>query len=254
MRGLKKPRSPRNVSPDGQMRRSMQQAEKDFLAALPSEANKAICARSTFDALEKRRLREVLYAEQGSLCVFCERRIAEEQHPPPRIDHWRPLGANPDLALCWRNLYLCCATETTCDCRKQESPLRANDQDSDLPWPVDHAYEHSVGFTSLGEMYVRSDAPLSTAQRAVLALAIGAPHNGEKKNNGILNLNLPTLVAARQAALDSERDRLEHDYRGKTAGKADRAARAEAMLAKRPLLEYVSIRVCWLTRTLGEGR
>ena len=254
MRGIRKSNPPGNVSPAGQVRRSMQQAERDFVAALRSATERTACARSTFDALEKRKLREVLYAEQGSLCVFCERRIKEQQHPPPRIDHWRPLSANPELALCWRNLYLCCATETTCDCRKKESPLSADDEDAELPWPVDHAYECSIGFTSLGEMYVRSNTLLSSAQYKALTLAIGAPHNGEKKDNGILNLNHPALVAARQAALDSERIRLDRDYRGKTASKADRAARAEAMLTEQPLWEYVSIRVCWLTGTLGKWR
>jgi uncharacterized protein (TIGR02646 family) len=254
MRKLGKPRSPRNVSPDGQPRQSMQQAEKAFLVALRSAADAAECARSAFDALEKRNLRSVLYEEQGYLCVYCERRIAEGQQPCPRIDHWRPLSKNPNLALHWHNLYLCCATETTCDCRKGQSVLRADDQAPDLPWPVALGYDRCLGFTSKGEIYVRSDAPLSDAQRRVLALAVGIPHNAKTRDNGILNLNHPTLIAARAAAVESECDRLEDDYKGKTASKDDRAARAAAMLAERRLQEFVSIRVGWLTKTLSKGR
>ncbi len=103
----------------------------------------------------------------------------------PAIDHWRPLGLNPDLALHWRNLYLSCPNPATCDCRKYKSPLRAADGDTDLPWPVDRDYAHCVGFTSLGEIYVRSDAPLDAAQRKALVLAIGVPHDETTKDNGI---------------------------------------------------------------------
>jgi predicted ATP-binding protein involved in virulence len=46
MRKLDKRRSPKNVSPDGQPRQSMQQAEKAFLIALRSAADAAECARS----------------------------------------------------------------------------------------------------------------------------------------------------------------------------------------------------------------
>jgi hypothetical protein len=59
MRRLDKRRSPGNVSPDGQPRQSMQQAEKAFLVALRSAADAAECARSAFDALETRKLRSM---------------------------------------------------------------------------------------------------------------------------------------------------------------------------------------------------
>jgi len=126
MRGIRKAQPPRDVSRDGQQPRPLQKAERDFLAALPSAEDPSSFARSTFNSLEKAKLRAVLYVEQGALCVYCERRVAEG-HPAPRIDHWRPLGQNPELALAWRNLYLCCAHPATCDCGKHESPLRAAD-------------------------------------------------------------------------------------------------------------------------------
>lgn len=253
MRGLRKRRPPGDVSPDGQEARTWRQAEAEFLVGLPSVADRTGYARSTFDSMEKRKLRAVMYQEQGGLCVYCERRVGEGQ-PTPRIDHWRPLSAAPEFALHWRNLYLSCATDTTCDCRKHESSLRAEPFDADLPWPADHAYERCVGFTSLGEAYVRTDAPLNDAQRRALVLALGVPHDDTVKHNGVLNLNHPALVAARVAALDSERSRLERDYKSRTASREERVARATELLKDQPLREFISIRLRWLERSLGKAR
>ncbi len=253
MRGIRKARPPKDVSPDGQEPRPLQKAERDFLAALPAAADSSGFARSTFNSLEKAKLRAVLCVEQGALCVFCERRVAEGQ-PTPRIDHWRPLGENPKLALAWRNLYLSCANPATCDCRKHETPLRAADQDPDLPWPADHHYEHCVGFTSLGEMYVRSDAPLDAAQRKALVLAIGVPHDDRTQDNGILNLNHPALTAARAEALDIERAWLRRRFNSRLASRSEREGIADGRLRDHPLTTFVSIRVGWLRKTLGVGR
>lgn len=253
MRGLRKPWPPRNVSPDGQEARTLKQAEEEFVEELPKVMDRSRFARATFDAMDKRKLREVMYQEQGGLCVYCEHRV-EERNPLPRIDHWQPLSVNPELALHWRNLYLSCATDSTCDSRKHGAPLRADPSDPGLPWPVDLAYERCVGFTSLGEAYVRKDAPLDDAQRRSLIHALGVPHDDVTKDNGILNLNHPALVAARVAALDSERDRLERDYEGKMANRADRAARVDKLLNEKKLQEFVSIRVRWLERSLGKSR
>ncbi len=253
MRGLRKSRPPRDVSPDGQPSPPLQQAERDFLAALASATDKVKFARSSFNDLEKPKLRAVLYVEQGALCVYCECRVAE-RHPLPHIEHWRPLGLNPELALHWRNLYLSCANPATCDCRKRKDPLRAADGDPDLPWPVEHSYEHCVGFTSLGEIYVRSDAPLNDAQRKALVLAVGVPHDSATKDNGILNLNHPALIAARSAAIDSEQMRLDRRFRNRTASRPEREVIADECLGADPLPEFVSIRVGWLCKTLGVGR
>jgi len=231
----------------------LQKAERDFLAILPAAADPSGLARSTFNSLEKAKLRAVLYLEQGALCVYCERRVVEGQ-PPPRIDHWRPLGQNPKLALHWRNIYLSCPNPATCDCRKQESPLRAAEGDPDLPWPVEHQYEHCVGFTSLGEMYVRLDAPLDAAQRKALVFAIGVPHDRVPKDNGILNLNHPALIAARAAAIDSERTRLKRRFENRMASRSERKVIAAKHFGNHPLPEFVSIRVAWLRKTLGAGR
>lgn len=253
MRGLKKPQPPRNVSPDGQQKRTWAQAEKELRDGLPNATNPVAYARLVYDSMEKQKLRAIMYREQGGLCIFCERRIKEGQSTP-RIDHWRPLSKEPNLAVHWRNLHLSCATEVTCDCRKDETQLRAAPGDKDLPWPVDHVYEHCVGFTSLGEAYVRTDAPLDDAQRRALTLALGTPHSDVVRDNGILNLNHPALVAARVEALDNERSRMERKCKDKTATRDERVARASALLKEQPLHEFISIRVRWLDRSLGKAK
>jgi hypothetical protein len=103
-------------------------------------------------------------------------------------------------------------------------------------------------------MYVRTDAPLNDAQRRALVRALGVPHDGTTQDNGILNLNHPSLVAARSAAVNVERKRMERDYKNKAASRADREVRAERMLGERPLQAFVSIRVGWLRGTLGRAR
>jgi uncharacterized protein (TIGR02646 family) len=253
VRGVSKPWPPRDVYPDGHQPSGLREAEKAYLDELPEVANKGSHARSEFDRLEKRKLRTVMYREQRSLCVYCERQIAEG-YPPPRIDHWRPLSHEPELALHWQNLYLSCHSPETCDCAKRDRPLRWDDADSHLPWPTELPYEDVIGFTSGGEIYVRSDAPLPDATRRALELTIADCSDGDRKRPCIVNLNHQALVAARAAALDGERLRLERAFKDKTASKSEREERATEILAQERLPAFVSIRVAWLRKRLGRGR
>ena len=242
-----------DVYPDGQARTRLRQAENAYLAALRGMFNQRTFARSEFDRLDKRKLRRVMYREQRSLCIYCEREIAEG-HPQPRIDHWRPLRAVPELALHWRNLYLSCQSEETCDSAKGDRPFRWDDADPHMPWPVDLPYEDVVGFTRRGEIYVRLDVALPNATRRALELAISDRPDGGRVRRGIVNLNHPALIAARAAALDSERMRMEREFRSRTATRYQRAQRASHLLGRGQLPEFVSIRVAWLRKTLGRGR
>jgi uncharacterized protein (TIGR02646 family) len=253
MRRVSKPWPPANVSPDGHAACTFARAEQDYLAALPVAQDRTAFARSRFDQIDKAKLREVLYGEQRSICVYCERSL-QEGHPAPRIDHWRPLSSNHDEALCWKNLYLSCPTPGTCDDAKAQRPLKWHDEDEDLPWPVDFAYEDVLGFTSRGEIYVRTDLVLDGARRKALELALDDQQDGNRKRAAILNLNHPTLVAARAAALDSERTRLQRDFEARTASRDERAERANILVTGNPLPPFVSIRATWLRRMLGRGR
>lgn len=253
MRGLAKVRPPANVSPDGQTPRSFEAAEEEYLAALPDRPNRSRFARVAFDGLDKSKLRQVMYGEQGSLCVYCERELSENDGPPP-VEHWRPLSRDPDNALHWDNLYLSCPTMDTCDGAKKDKCLKANDADPDLPWPTELDYHELVGFTSLGEMYVRDDVDMDDATRRALELAIGDPQHDGMRRQSILNLNHPTLVAARSAELDREQTRLRQEFDNGTATNDEREQRAARLLAREQLPAFVSIRVSWLRRTLGRGR
>ena len=246
MRGISKPWPPRDVYPDGQAQMSLRQAEAVFLRALRErEFERSRFARLKYDELDKRKLRREMYREQRSLCIYCERHIGEGNRP--RIEHWLPLSRNPKFALHWNNLYLSCSFPDTCDTAK-------DDAEPHLPWPVDRQYEDVVGFTSGGEIYVRSDVALSDSTRRAIELAIGARPDDDRKRRGIVNLNHPALIEARAAVVDSERTRMEKRYKKKTATREERAQFATQILNKDKRPDFVSIRVAWLRRMLGRGR
>ena len=232
---------------------SLREAERAYLAALSVVTDQVSFARSEFDRLEKRKLRVEMYPEQHSLCIYCERRIAEG-NSTPRIDHWHPLSLDRKLALHWNNLYLSCPSLETCDSAKGNRPFRWDDADPHMPWPVDRHYENVVGFTSRGEIYVRSDVALSNATRRALELAIANRPDGAHVRRGIVNLNHPALVAARAAAVDGERTRMEKDFSNRTATRDECEERATQLLGKNRRPAFVSIRVTWLRNTLGRGR
>ena len=132
--------------------------------------------------------------------------------------------------------------------------LKADDTDPELPWPTEFAYERIVGYGRGGDVYVRSDVQIDEKFRKTLELAIDDGDHGGVQRKAILNLNHPTLVESRRAAMDSERTKLERDLRHRTASREERAERAAELLYQNPLPEHVSIRVAWLRKTLGRGR
>ena len=253
MRGIRKPWPPADVSPDGQNRRRFVDAEREYLAALPNHAERTAFARAEFDSLNKAKLREVMYHEQRSICVFCERRV-EEGYPEPRIDHWKPVSGNHELALHWQNLYLSCPTAETCDDAKGDNSLRCEEGDADLPWPTDFAYEDILGFTSGGKIYIRASVNIDDSVRRALALAIDPQLQANGFRPSILNLNHRVLVAARIAAIDGERERIAREFVGRHATRPERDQRAGALLQMNPFLPFVSVRVAWLRKTLGRGQ
>src|SRR5688572_19502409 len=98
-------------------------------------------------------------------------------------------------------------------------------------------------------MYVRNDVVLDDASRKALELAIDDRSDGTRVRRAILVLNHPALVAARAAAIDSERKRIEKTFSGRRAASADREQQARQMLVKNPLPSYVSVRIAWLRKT-----
>ena len=252
MRGLSKLCPPANVSPDGQEPRRFADAEREYLAALHGRPNKVRFAKAEFDQLDKPKLRQVMYGEQGSLCVYCEQELSESD-PRPHVEHWRPRSRQLEYALHWRNLYLSCSTKDTCGDCKGNQPLRGDDADPDLPWPTELDYERLVGFTSGGEIFVRGDVRMDDAIRRALELAIEDRQHDGRRSRAILNLNHPTLVAARREALDIEQERMK-DFQNRAATKDEREERACQLLGRGQLPAFLSIRVAYLRDMLGRGR
>lgn len=164
------------------------------------------------------------------------------------------MSVEPRFALHWKNLYLSCTTPETCDSAKGGRPFRWDASDPHMPWPAELLYEDIVGFTSRGEIYVRADVALPDATRRALELAIADRPDGAQVRRGIVNLNHPALVAARAAAIDSERTRIARDFKNRTATRGERGVRATHLLGQDPRPAFVSIRVAWLSKRLGRGR
>ena len=202
MRGLRKPWPPANVSPDGQPPRRFADAERAYLATLSGAANKARFARAEFDRLDKAKLRQVMHGEQGSICVYCESGLVENESPP-HVEHWRPLSGAPGYAIHWHNLYLSCSSPETCDGRKGARRLKADDADPELPWPTEFAYERIVGYSRGGGMYVRNDVHIDGEARKALELAIDDGEHGGEQRKAILNLN-PSLTFPRENGFTSD--------------------------------------------------
>lgn len=255
MRGVAKRWPPRNVSPDGQPPATLKEAEQDLLASLPLAKDRVKHARSKFDSLDKKKLREPLVRDQRCLCVYCEDKLEVKDDTPqeriPHIEHWRPLSDLPEKALCWDNLYLSCPNKNTCDGAKGDRRL-ACEADEDLPRPCDAPYHEWIGFTNLGRIYVRADARINEATRKALELAIADQQDGARVRCSILNLNDRELVAARKRAIDIERARMAKDYPDEHASREERHARAAKLLEEEHYPSFVSIRVAYLRKTLGK--
>jgi uncharacterized protein (TIGR02646 family) len=185
-----------------------------------------------------------MYLSQHYLCAYCEARLIEDTHPAPRIDHWIPISHDPAQALDWTNLYLSCPRLGTCDDAKKETVPQEADGTL-LPKPCEFDYQDHIGFTSMGQMYVRTDTQLTASFQAGLDEIIG-----EKG----LCLNHPTLQAARKAAIDAERTRIEKRFSGRHATDTDREAIAAEHKAMDRWISFISIRVSWLRKTLGKGQ
>jgi uncharacterized protein (TIGR02646 family) len=199
-------------------------------------------ARLEFDRMHKRHLRDLLFAEQSYLCVYCERQI-DEVHPPPPVDHWNPLKLFLQEVFHWLNLHLSCRTVDTCDDRKKHTPLG-------LPWPANFQYEDVLGFTSGGRMYVRSDVTIAPQIRQALAAAL-EDQPGSPGTRSTLNLNQPALREARAAAIEAE-EQIAQAEPAMTA--AQREQRVATLLTQPRRDDFISARVASLSGKLGVGR
>jgi len=244
MRGLIKGLPPTNVSPPTQEQRSLAAADAAYqvsVAGITDDDARVKHARSQFDSMHKRHLRDLLFVEQQYLCVYCERSIDETHRPP--IDHWNPLNLFLQDVFNWSNLHLSCRTVDTCDERKGGRPL-------ELPWPVTFQYENVLGFTSGGRMYVRTDATMTPQVRQALTIAL-EDQAGPPGIRSTLNLNQPALREARAAAIEAEETVAESQP---PMTEAQRQQRVATLLTQPRRDEFVSARLAYLSGQLGVGR
>lgn len=241
MRGLIKGAPPANVSTPTQEPASLAEWDADCqagMAAIADSKAQVKYARTRFDSLHKRVMRDFLFVEQRNLCVYCERAI-EEVQPPLPIDHWNPLSLFLQQVFNWENLHVSCLSIDTCDDRKKNVDLR-------LPWPVSFHYEEVFGFTSGGFMYVRNDVDIAPDLREALERAL-ADLPGPPAARSTLNLNHPALRAARAAAIE-----VEEDMAPPTPAK--RQQRIATMLAQPRREAFISARLFALNGQFGLGR
>lgn len=92
MRGIKKGRSPTNVSPPSQQSRSFVAARKALEGTLPTAAEPVNHARTAFDTMEKARLRERLLAEQVGICIYKADRSLRGIPVPSELRYEQHLG------------------------------------------------------------------------------------------------------------------------------------------------------------------
>lgn len=238
MRGLTKGPPPANVSPPNQQQASLAEWDAAYQVSVATASDPIRHARTKFDDMYKRYLRDVLFVEQRYLCVYCERAIDEGQPPPP-VDHWNPLSLFLHQVFDWNNLHLSCRTVDTCDDRKKSVALN-------LPWPVSFQYENVLGFTSGGRMYVRNDVSVPPQLRQALEVAL-EDQPGPPVARSNLNLNQPALREARAAAIDTEES-------VPPATPAQRQQRVADLLAQARRDDFISARLAALNGQLGVGR
>ena len=238
MRGLTKGPPPTNVSPPGQMPCSLAAADAAYQLSRVTAADPVAHARSAFDSMHKRYLRDLLFVEQRFLCVYCER-VIDEIYPPPPVDHWNPLSAFLDQVFDWNNLHLSCRSLDTCDDRKKSVALN-------LPGPASFQYENVLGFTSGGRIYVRTDVNMTPQFRQALELALD-DQPSQPVVRSSLNLNQPALREARAAVIEVEESAL-------PATPAQRQQRVADLLALARLGDFISARLAALNGQLGVGR
>ena len=192
-----------------------------------------------------------MYREQRSLCIYCERRVAEGYLPPrievpaqPRSRARPPLGQPLSVLPVVGDLRLGEARPSLSVGRRRcpRAPARG-------PSARGRRRIHQPR-----KVYVRADVALPEATRRALDLAIADHPDGARVQRGIINLNHPGPIKARAAALHGERKRMERDLRNRTATREQREERATQLLDQEPHPEFVSIRVAWLRKRLSRGR
>ncbi len=172
---------------------------------LPGDVKKL---RSLFDQMPKAAISEALCHEQHGLCAYCMRRIHAKGHASMRIEHYKALSQNKELALDYQNYLGVCdggEKEKTvkphvlcCDAARSEKELTIN------PW--NKRQMEAIAYKRNGQIFVRNDVGLDCKLvdkmqndiDKVLVL------NGKRDDEGNFKYDTSTrLVANRRSTYDS---------------------------------------------------
>jgi uncharacterized protein (TIGR02646 family) len=151
---------------------------------------------------EKDDLRTSLLGEQGYICCYCMRRIAEPTGQKMVIEHFKPQSLYPDLQFDYNNLLASChgggnknAPEMYqhCDERKKSHEIAIN--------PLNQTMMEHIKFTANGEIYTENEFLDSDI-------------------NNVLNLNLQQLKNERKAIILGLEQKIKQKFKGKTVSKS----------------------------------
>jgi uncharacterized protein (TIGR02646 family) len=149
---------------------------------------------------EKEDLRASLLSEQGYICCYCMRRIAEPTAQKMVIEHFKPQSLYPELQFNYYNLLASCQGNEGlseayqhCDERKKSHEITIN--------PLNQTMMERIKFTSNGEIYT-DDVIL------------------DKDINNVLNLNLQQLKNERKAIILGLEQKIQRKFKDKTVSKS----------------------------------
>jgi uncharacterized protein (TIGR02646 family) len=149
---------------------------------------------------EKDDLRASLLKEQGYICCYCMRRIAEPTAQKMVIEHFKPQSLYPELQFDYNNLLASCqgnegASEAYqhCDERKKSREIALN--------PLNQTMMERIKFTGNGEIYTTDE---------IL----------DNDINHVLNLNLQQLKNERKAIILGLEQKIKRKFKDKTVSKS----------------------------------
>lgn len=150
---------------------------------------------ATYDNLqnpEKRALHQTLMSEQGWVCCYCGRAIAQQDS---HIEHFRPQERYVDLALSYENLHASCIRETEPGMPLHCGHAKDSDFDESLAIsPLDPHCEARFLYTQEGYI-IASDVADTQADYMVELLQLDIPFLRNRREEEVSRVFDPTFLA-----------------------------------------------------------
>ena len=202
-------------------------------------------ARTAFDQLDKKMIRDQLFREQKSLCVYCMRKLKNDESAS--IEHWIPISSDATKALDYSNMMLCCDGGRSsavmprvlcCDAAKADRVISIS--------PYKEEQMERIKYRSSGEIViVPQDKELEHDINQVLKL------NGDmdEKGNMVSDTSSGLVYGRKQVYRNYERFISGLGKKGKPIGSTIRK-RIEEMCQKDEYDEFAGVWLYFLRRKL----